>query len=227
MVNFIGGLQGLAVAVAGIIGFSHLTGAGTFASIIFGGLVSMTIMGGLFLYLPRLMILAGTIFWTGAGYSLGNSIFTDLGSAIAAALVLGGIGAAANYGLILEARHSFVQGEQFGEALLPARLRQSSGKDRENVLLLHQSIQSLDAIGALDRALFIRLDKTCSAYAQGAGVNLTQAGAVGSQSVRETEALDSLTLLEQADLLSEAEAKAVFDRIARWAERPVALPGPR
>lgn len=98
------GLQFVLVFFFGAKLLDNATQIGFFASVVFGGIPAVGIMGALYAMLPRIMVAVGTVFWMATGYSFGSS-FGVSGATMAAMVVLPGVmGLAANLAFASEAQ---------------------------------------------------------------------------------------------------------------------------
>jgi len=223
--KFIGGLQIIILFIGGAIGFKDLTGAGPLASFVFGGMGLVMIVALLFIWLPRIMIAVGAVLWTIAGYSLAHWAFGDVLSALAGAIVVGGMGAGANYLFMQETLQDYMKGQQFGERMLPSRPKSSASATSTQVdiiLKAYKSIHTLDSIGVLEENIFARLDQKCNEVIDSSGVDIMHPDAQVPQHVDEVEAFDSLSHLKGVELVSKSEAEEIRAKIALWSKRAVA-----
>lgn len=98
------GLQFVLVFFFGAKLLDNATQIGFFASVVFGGIPAVGIMGALYAMLPRIMVAVGTVFWMATGFSFGSS-FGVSGATMAAMVVLPGVmGLAANLAFASEAQ---------------------------------------------------------------------------------------------------------------------------
>lgn len=97
MLQMILGLQGILLFFVAAKLLDNATQIGFFASIIFGGLPALGLMGALLVMFPRSMLVVGTIFWIAAGAGLGSSLGAGGATMAALILVFGGLGFAANF----------------------------------------------------------------------------------------------------------------------------------
>lgn len=98
------GLQFILVFFFGAKLLDNATHIGFFASVVFGGIPAVGVMGALYAMLPRIMVAVGTVFWMATGYSFGSSLEVS-GATMAAMVVLPGVmGLAANLAFASEAQ---------------------------------------------------------------------------------------------------------------------------
>mgnify|MGYP005856528607 CR=1 FL=1 len=220
----IAGLQGLMLLAFGTKLFSDFTGMGFFASLIFGGFGSCALLGIMFALLPRITLALATGFWGLFGYSLAQSMFGDVGSSIAGAVLLGAMGGGANYGLMQD----FLGGYARGQAL--AGGQPDGGSPRSNVPSMTEeqaeqmeaiwrSLYVLKGIDAVKLSTFSRMDKK---FVELFGIPGSEAiGSASNAHPSTDDVMTSLMRLSDSDLLSKDEMDAIDQRVEEWFEKPV------
>ena len=222
MIAIIAGLQAIMLLTVGTKVVSDLTGMGGLASFVFGGLGSCAILGIMFASIPRITLALASGFWAILGYQLGSSMFGDIGSSIAGALVLGGLGMGANYGLMQDSLAGYHTGQDLaGGPVQSARSNMLSMTDEqtEQMEAIWRSLYVLKSIGVVKLSTFSRMDKK---FSELFGMPGSEAiGSVSNSNPSTDEVMTSLMWLSDSDLLSKDEMDAINRRVEEWFKKPV------
>lgn len=97
MLEFFVGLQAILTFFVSAKLLDNATNIGFIAAVVFGGIPAVVIMGALYMVVPKIMLLLGTLFWATTGYGIGSSIGGEGATMAALTVLLGVIGFAANY----------------------------------------------------------------------------------------------------------------------------------
>ena len=224
MTTIVAGLQALILLVIGTTVVSNLTGMGGFASFIFGGLGACGIFGIIFVFIPRIMLVLTSGFWAISGYGLGDSMFGDIASSIAGAVVLGGLGFVVNYGLMQDSLTSYHEGQRLAGG--PVQSTRSdvpsmTNEQADQMEAIWRGLYVLKGIGAVKLSTFSPLDKK---FSQLFGMSGSEAlGNVNNANPSTDEVMTSLMQLSDSDFLSKDELNVIEGRVEEWFEKPVSI----